>query len=336
MNASLAVKSASGVAWILAAACCFQATESKPEEPDKAGRSAADRMRGKEAGEVRDDNGLKMKFVWCPPGFITMESVEVVPKPAAKKDDEPNRDEVDPKDKPAPQTPLKITPVKVVLTHGYWLGRYEVIQSEWKKVMATEPWKGKDFIKEGDEFPATYVDWSEAMAFCRKLTDLERAKGKLASGWEYTLPTEAQWERACRARTETQYSFGDDKSTLDEYAWFTDNAANAGDTFAHRPGQKKPNPWGLYDIHGNVWEWCRDWYSDNLPGGRDPEVTEMGMTRVFRGGSWSDFAGSCRSAYRGGFAPSDRFYGLGFRVALSTVRHSKPAEPGAEVPSTDK
>ena len=320
------------------------------EEP-KSGRAsgkrttapAADPMRGKEPGEVRDDNGLKMKLVWCPPGFVTMENVEVIKEPAAKKEDKPGDDdvdpndepaaknddvaiddEVDPKDEPEPRQTTITTPVKVFLTKGYWLGKYEVTQSEWKQVMKTEPWKGQDFTKEGADFPATWVGWSDATDFCRKLTDRERLAGRLSKDWEYTLPTEAQWERACRARTETRFSFGDDESKLGDYAWFVENAWNAGEQYAHRVGQKKANPWGLCDMHGNVWEWCRDMYTQKLPGGRDPEVKPdektQGSNRVIRGGGWFVVAANCRSGNRGRSLPVNRNNFLGFRPALSAVR----------------
>src|SRR5579862_7657204 len=110
-----------------------------------------------------------MKLVWCPPGFVTMENVEYNTEPAAEKEDKPNDDEVDSKDEPAPKPRQteRITPVKVFLTKGYWLGKYEVTQSEWKQVMSSEPWKGQDCTKEGDDFPAAYVSWDDAMQFCR-------------------------------------------------------------------------------------------------------------------------------------------------------------------------
>jgi len=305
-------------------------TESKPNEPGKDATpskpDASDKFIGKEAGQVRDDNGLKMKLVWCPPGFLTMENVEVITEPVAEKDDEPKNDDEDvdeSKDEPAPKPrqTTKVTPVKVFLTQGYWLGKYEVTQFEWKQVMKTEPWKGQEFAKDGDSFPATYISWDDAMAFCRKLTVQERKAGRLPTGWEYTLPTEAQWERACRAQTETRFSFGDDESKLGGYAWFRENAWDAREQYSHRVGQKKPNPWGLHDMHGNTWEWCRDLYQPTLPGGRDPESTRAGSDRVLRGGSWSVGAAQCRSGYRfkdPSVFVDDGFYG--FRVTLRAVK----------------
>jgi formylglycine-generating enzyme required for sulfatase activity len=311
-----------------AAVGLFAAAESKSDEQGKEAtppkRVASDKFIGKEAGQVRDDNGLKMKLVWCPPGFVTMETVERISVPAAEhdeKDDKPNNDddEVDTKDKPVPELRQteKITPVKVFLSQGYWLGKYEVTQSEWKQVMKTEPWKGQDTTREGAEFPATFVDWNDACDFCRKLTQQEREAGRMTNDWEYTLPTEAQWERACRARTETRFSFGNDDTQTGEYAWFIENTVKAGEDFPHPVGQKRPNLWGLHDMHGNVWEWCRDSYSDKLPGGRDPEVTEKGANRVLRGGGIYRSASDCRSAYRNMHTPDWRLFDLGIRVALS-------------------
>jgi len=333
VTACLIVRSHRLFAVILAAVCCVPAFEAKPREPDKAEKPAADSMLGKKAGETRDDNGLKMTLVWCPRGLVTMEQVEAV-EPATN-DDETNDD--DPNDEPAPESRTKImtTPVQVFLTKGYWLGKYEVTQSEWKEAMKTEPWKGEECTKEGDAFPATCVNWEEAMEFCRTLTEKERQAGRLPDGWEYTLPTEAQWERACRAGTKTKYSFGDDESKLIEYAWFMSNAGRAGEQFAHKVGQKKPNPWGLCDMHGNVREWCRDSYRVKLPGGRDPEVvTKEDSYRVIRGGSWSNAARGCQSADRFWYVPSKQYILLGFRAALTAVRQAKPAEPEAEAPET--
>lgn len=315
---------------IVAAVASLGLTQAKSDEPEKAPTPSADPMRGKKSGEVRDDNGLKMKFVWCPPGFVTMENVEAITEPVAEKDKEPNSDDddvVDPKDEPAaePRETKIITPVKVFLTKGYWLGQYEVTQSEWKEVMKTEPWKGNAATREGADIPATIVSWDEATNFCRKLTKLERQADRLPNDWEYTLPTEAQWERACRARTETNFSFGDDESKLGEYSWFRDNASQAGEKYAHRVGQKKANPWGLYDMYGNVWEWCRDSSTEKLPGGRDPEVKPEEKTkdlyRLIRGGSWNDTARNCRSPNRGWHIPSGRGANLGIRVACIPSGH---------------
>ncbi len=126
---------------------------------------------GTKAGQVRDDNGLKLKLVWCPPGTFAMGS--------------PDAEKHDIKDE---------TQVLVTLTNGFWLGQQEVTQSEWRRVMQTVPWRGEDYVKEGDNYPATYVSWGHAMRFCEKLSEQERSAGRLPIAWQYTLPTEAQWE----------------------------------------------------------------------------------------------------------------------------------------------
>jgi sulfatase modifying factor 1 len=154
--------------------------------------------------------------------------------------------------------------------------------------------------------------------FCTRLTQQERTAGRLPAGWGYRLPTEAQWEYACRAGSATKFSFGDDESGLAEYAWFENNTRDAGQASAHGVGLKKPNGWGLYDMHGNVGEWCRDMYALALPGGRDPEVKQgrdpLAPTRVLRGGHWAAPAESCRSAARESRVPSSGAY-VGVRVA---------------------
>ncbi|MGQ0636586.1 MAG: formylglycine-generating enzyme family protein [Planctomycetaceae bacterium] len=284
---------------------------------------AADPMRGTKAGQVRDDNGLKMKLAWCPPGVVTMEQIEEVDFTGLVEtrvvDGKPVR--VDKSGVPIPGP--KTIPVRVFLTRGYWLGKYEVTQAEWKQIMGTAPWKGQNATRDGDEFPVTCINWDDALEFCHALTLHERTANRLSNDWEYTLPTEAQWERACRARTETAFSFDDDESQLGDYAWFEGNAANLDEKYAHRVGQKKPNPWGLCDMHGNAWEWCRDFYMVKPPGGRDPLVTTEYSRVAQRGGGWNNPASFCRSALRSNGPRATRNAAVGFRVALVPVRPEK-------------
>lgn len=297
------MKSTWPVVFGVAVLAFLQITQANSDEPEKTPSKpdAADKFIGKQAGQLRDDNGLKMKFIWCPPGEFSMGS----------RPNEKNRN-------------VDEQQVKTILTNGFWLGKYEVTQAEWKQLMKTEPWKGQLGTKEGADFPVTWVNWNDATAFCRKLTEQERQSGRLPNDWEYALPTEGQWERACRAETETRFSFGDDESKLGDYAWFYKNSEKQGERYAHKVGEKKANPWGLCDMHGNVAEWCRDVYTEKLPGGRDPMVKPEKVTkdlrRVFRGGYWSFDAEFSRSAGRMRFAPDDRFSGLGFRVSLSSVQ----------------
>jgi len=247
---------------------------------------------GAKPGQAWDGNALKMKFCWCPPGRFTMGS---------PKNEEGRYSDED--------------QVSVTLTRGFWLGKYEVTQAQWKSVMKTTLWKGEIYVKEGDDYAATYISWEDAVKYCAELTKQDRLSGKLPSGWEYRLPTESQWEYACRAGSKTRYGFGDDDTRLGDYAWYVKNAWDVGEKYAHRVGVKRANFWGLHGMHGNVWEWCRDWYKEELPGGTDPEVTTKAAGRVDRGGGWVGAAWYCRSASRIRFEPDDRFVLLGFRVA---------------------
>jgi formylglycine-generating enzyme required for sulfatase activity len=307
---------------VLAAVVLLSAQEAQPDEPRAAAATAASDMRGKEPGETRDDNGLKMRFNWCPPGPVTMEivkQVEVV-EPAVPK---PNGKPVLPKT----YSVERVTPIEASLTRGFWIGKYEVTQSEWKAAMATEPWLGRDATKTGTDYPATFISWKDANEFCDRLTERERKAGRLPADWAYTLPTEAQWERACRAGTDTTYSFGEDVSELEDFAWYADIARNAGEAHPHTVGQKRPNRWGLHDMHGNVWEWCRDWYSD-LPGGVDPEVVvKVRPRRAIRGGCWYESTWRCRSGSRLGEDPTARKDAAGFRVTLAAVVPAKADRP---------
>lgn len=168
-------------------------------------------------------------------------------------------------------------------------------------------------LEKGANLPVSGVSWVSAAEYCRRLTDRERAAGRLPEGYAYTLPTEAQWEYACRAGTTGDYA-GD----LNAMAWYDRNS----DLRVHSVGQKQPNEWGLYDMHGNVWEWCLDWY-DTYPGGTvtDPAGPPEGRNRALRGGSWKDWASDCRSAVRSlGEPDNPHFHLVGFRVALSPAR----------------
>ena len=205
---------------------------------------------------------------------------------------------------------------RVTLTRSYWLGKFEVTQKQWRAVMGNNP---AHF--QGDELPVESVSWFDAMEFCRRLNEKECSADRLPEGYEYTLPTEAQWEYVCRAGTTGPYA-----DTLDEMAWFFKGMFSKGSsTKTHPVGQKKPNAWGFYDMHGNVWEWCRNWiYLEEggfYPGGRVIDYTgpSSGSSRVARGGGWYSAARFCRSAERFGNHPDNRNNGLGFRLALCPV-----------------
>ncbi|MDA0661058.1 MAG: formylglycine-generating enzyme family protein [Planctomycetota bacterium] len=208
---------------------------------------------------------------------------------------------------------------EVTLSKDFYLGVREVTRGEWKAVMETEPWKVEPQAqKEPGDYPATCVSFDDAVSFCWNLSGKE--------GREYRLPTEAEWEYACRAGTTTAYSFGDSRDDLTKYAWFDGNTQR--DTRAERVGAKLPNPWGLYDMHGNVYEWCQDWHGDYPSVAvTDPQGAPEGLFRVLRGGGWTCGAAWSRAAYRYGNVPTfhgSKYYGdstyvsnTGFRLALS-------------------
>jgi formylglycine-generating enzyme required for sulfatase activity len=206
-------------------------------------------------------------------------------------------------------------PHKVKIAKPFYLGVTEVTQEQYERVMGTNPSEFK-----GDpRRPVESVSWEDAVEFCRKLTERERSSGK--SGQTYRLPTEAEWEYACRAGTTTKWCCGDDESALADYAWYS---VNAGEK-THAVAQKKPNAWGLYDMHGNVWEWCADWYGEDYYAAsprEDPTGPAAGSRRVIRGGGWFRGAGLCRAAFRYSYGPAFRYDYLGFRLARTASSSS--------------
>jgi sulfatase modifying factor 1 len=198
----------------------------------------------------------------------------------------------------------------VMISRAFYMQTTEVTQSQWKSVMGTEPWKGKPTVKEGPNNAATYVSWNDAVAYCKKLSEKE--------GKTYRLPTEAEWEYACRAGTKTAWSFGDDEKVLGDYAWYDKNVAEiVSEQYAHQVGLKKPNAFGLYDMHGNVYEWCHDYYEEDYykqSPEKDPTGPASGSFRVLRGGSWLYFAPLTRSAFRKWSVADSRRNLGGFRL----------------------
>ncbi len=197
---------------------------------------------------------------------------------------------------------------KVTFTKPFYIGIYPVTQKEWKAVMGTEPSHFK-----GDSLPVECVSWHDCKEFIDKLNKKEGTN-------MYRLPTEAEWEYACRAGSTTEYYFGGEESSLGDYAWYCENSGMK----SHPVGEKKPNAWGLYDMHGNVWEWCEDW-KINYP---EKDVTdpqppaEMSEWKghdqehkIRRGGSWDRLAGSCTSGFRGSYHPDTRLSYVGVRMA---------------------
>jgi formylglycine-generating enzyme required for sulfatase activity len=197
------------------------------------------------------------------------------------------------------------TPHTVTLTEEFWLGKHEVTQSQWEQLTRSNPSEFK-----GGDRPVETVSWTEVTSFCDKLTELERKAGRLPAGMAYQLPTEAQWEYACRAGTKTSFSFGDS---------LTSGQANisGGPGETTTVGKYPANGWGFHDMHGNVFEWCADWYGDYPTGAaRDPVGPAVGSYRVLRGGSWISTASSARSANRGWLVPASSYDSLGFRLSL--------------------
>jgi formylglycine-generating enzyme required for sulfatase activity len=224
-------------------------------------------------------NSVGMRFIYCPPGTFLMGS------PPAEKDR--RQDEV---------------PHQVTLTKAFYLGQTTVTHAQWQAVMGKNP----SAFKGPEDLPVEQVSWDDCQEFCRKLSAKD--------GKPYRLPTEAEWEYACRAGEKTAYFYGDEPGLLGEFAWYERNASNRTQSVA----TKGPNTWGLYDMHGNVWQWCQDWYG-YYPNTAvtDPQGPKTGKDRVFRGGAWGNDARGCRCAARYWGAPGGRRTQFGVRVAFS-------------------
>jgi formylglycine-generating enzyme required for sulfatase activity len=237
------------------------------------------------AGTLRSFGGTEC--VWCPPGQFMMGS------PSSEPDRESDEDQHE-----------------VVLTRGFFLAETECTQGQWEAVMGGMGENYSHFT--GTELPVEQVNWHDAVEYCRKLTAKQRAEGILPAGWEWRLPTEAEWEYAARAGT-TGARYGE----LDTIAWHDGNSGSQ----THPVKQKTANAWGLYDMIGNVFEFCSDWYGDYPTGSTtDPIGPGPGSIRVSRGGCWNGDARSARSARRFRSGPGFRNGILGFRPALSSVR----------------
>jgi formylglycine-generating enzyme required for sulfatase activity len=204
---------------------------------------------------------------------------------------------------------------EVTISQDYYLGVTAVTQGQYEKVMGNNPSNfqcHQSYKVQGDSSnrPVERVSWKEVVEFCKRLSELPE---ETKAGRVYRLPTEAEWEYACRAGTSTKFSFGESRLSLGDFAWFDENS----DMQTHPVGEKKPNSWGLYDMHGNVWELCSDWVSDYPKlAVTDPIGPNEGSLRVGRGGSWYNVAAFCRSGVRDVFD----WWGshIGFRVALSS------------------
>ncbi len=230
---------------------------------------------------------LELDLLWVEPGTFVMGSPP----------EEPGRNRAE-----GPQT-------KVTLSRGFWLGKTEVTQAQYEALTGGNPSR---FTAAGPDAPVERVSWIAAMAYCAKLTERERAAGRLPEGYVYTLPTEAQWEYSYRAGSTAAMP-----PSLAAMAWYD---ANSGET-THPVARLAPNAWGFHDLAGNVLEWCYDWYGD-YPGGAvtDPAGPKEGYFRMARGGSWRTPLELGRYAARSGGSSAREDYTLGFRLALAPVR----------------
>jgi formylglycine-generating enzyme required for sulfatase activity len=243
-------------------------------------------------------NRLGMAFVLIPAGSFQMGSGDGDPEASAA--EQPRH--------------------QVSITRAFYLARHEVTQAQWEAVMGRSPYEDKrsnsyyglpgmaERLRRPDH-PAT-VSWNDAQAFIRRLNQLEGHQ-------RYRLPTEAEWEYAARAGTTTAYSFGDDVRQLGRHAWYGEDFASGS---THPVGQKLPNAWGLHDMHGNVWEWVRDWFDAGYYARSpavDPPGPASGTERTVRGGSWHVTSGSWRSAFRKSYEPDYRGISIGFRLLLA-------------------
>jgi formylglycine-generating enzyme required for sulfatase activity len=251
---------------------------------------------GTTAGEERSIEGIRL--CWCPPGRFVMGS------PASE-----------------PEHRWDEGPIHVTLTKGFWAGKFEVTQGEWRRIVGDFP--GRPPTEEfgiGDDVPLYWVNYPAAERFCSHATEAARRSGSLSADWAFQLPTEAQWEYACRAGTPTATAFGAGLSPVQ--ANFGKNIGRSAPV-----GRYPANAWNIHDMHGNVWEWCRDWYHAQLPGGVDPDLSGVQgvpnrdgtYSRVRRGGAWIEEAWACRSAVRLRYEPDRVSDHIGFRVFLMRI-----------------
>ena len=276
-------------------------TKKPVQTPRRTGGTRVERAR--KAGDtltVDLGGGVKLDLVWCPAGEFMMGS----PSTEEDRDDDERQH-------------------RVRLTKGFWLGKYEVTQEQWERVMGSNPSRFK-----GARNPVEQVSWEGCQRFVEELNKRVQRTEDGGRKAVFRLPTEAEWEYACRAGTSMRFSFGDSDADLWRYGNYCDRANTSGYSWqdkTHNDGHDKtapmgsfrPNAWGLHDMHGNVWEWCQDWYG-SYPTGTvtDPAGPGSGSSRVFRGGCWFTLARSCRSAVRSMLSPDIRDFILGLRLAM--------------------
>jgi formylglycine-generating enzyme required for sulfatase activity len=282
--------------------CAFRNNHPPPDHTEYVGfrcvRRAPSVMPSRQTGDTATfdlPGGATIEMVWIEPGTFIMGTTEEQKQAMISEGWEDDFE----RELPAHE---------VTITRGFWLGKYELTQGQWESVMGTTPWSGRDYVQERASNPAAWISWEDVQAFIGVLNEMEGSE-------VYRLPTEAQWEYACRAGSTTRWSFGDDESMLGEYAWYDANAWNVGEKYAHEVGAKLPNPWGLHDMHGNVWEWCWDWYGTYSSGAQvDPMGPSSGSYRVVRCGDFGYYAWSTRSANRSYLTPGFHIYHVGARL----------------------
>ena len=270
-------------------------------------RTQSSSFRGARAGEQRTVDGIRV--AWCPPGRFVMGSR---PSEPGHRPDEAQ--------------------VQVTLTRGFWTATFEATQGQWRSVVGAYPDRPPTAsFGEGDDFPMYWVNFEEATYFCARLTARARRSRALPAGWTFTLPTEAQWEYACRAGSVTATSFGDEltpgQANFNGELLNGSRAAGGAVGRSARVGSYAANAWGIHDMHGNVWEWCQDWYHAQLPGGTDPDLRDQpgaqnrdgSFSRVRRGGAWIETGRFCRSAARLRYEQLRRSDHIGFRVFIVEV-----------------
>ncbi len=248
------------------------------------------------AGTERSFAGIA--FVWCPAGDFQRGSA-LAPAELAQRwggypewysDESPRRG--------------------VTIARGFWISKHEVTKGDWARVMETKPWETPAFpvpVNESENSPATWVSWEAAQGFIKALNATEAGS--------FRLPTEDEWEYACRAATQTPFYFGEDVALLDEHAWYWRNTRALENEYVQDVGTKKPNSWGLHDMFGNAWEWCQDAYHGPKSGGDkdDPGVTR-GEHRIIRGGCYNSTAALLRCASRLGSQAANGNEHVGFRI----------------------
>ena len=266
------------------------------------GRAASEHFTGKEQVGVLP-GGTQMTFVWIEPGTFQMG--------ALLSEEDKRLKQLVGVDYSRDTRPVH----EVELSAGFWLGKYVVTQGQWEAIMGTTPWRDddgldKELVQSNPSHPAVYISWDDAQELIHQLNS--------ATGEDvYRLPTEAEWEYACRAGTTTLWSFGNEESEFAYYAWYRGNTVDRDEKYAHAVGQHRPNAWGLHDMHGNVWEWVQDWYDKDYYK-RSPSMDPLGPTsgsdRVLRGGDFTDPVMNYRSASRMRGAPDTRDWYVGVRL----------------------